>query len=100
MTSGDIGVVFVATVNGEGYDVPAGSTITFLAKPGYPNTGTAEETLTPCVASLDGSTLFYSSQGKGIDFQSGGNWQFRFRVLTPTGKLYTTPPGQTFVNPA
>lgn len=99
MTSGDIGVVFVTTVNDLGYDVPAGSTITFLAKPGYPIVGAAEETY-PGSASLDGSTLFYSTQGNGVDFQSGGNWQYRFRVLDPSGNLYTTPPGQTFVNPA
>ena len=100
MTANDIGVVIMATVNGLGFDVPAGSTIVCLAKPGYPVQGAAEESLTPCTASPDGSTLFYVSQGNGLDFQSGGNWTARFRVLTPSGDLFTTPPGQFYVFPA
>jgi len=100
MTSGDQGVVIMARVDELGYDVPVGSTIVCLAKPGYPVIGAAEESLLPCTASLDGSTIFYATQGQGLDFQSGGNWITRFRILQPNGDMFTTPPGQFFVYPA
>jgi hypothetical protein len=97
MTSGDVGALILVTLNGLGFDVPAGSTGVLLAAPGYPTVGATEEPLTPVTFSIDGSTAFYYTQGNGIDFQSGGNWTVKVQVNTPTGQQFTSPPGQFYV---
>ena len=97
MTSGDIGVVIMATVNGLGFNVPSGSSVMTVAAPGTIASCGSELLLGPATFSPDGSTVYYVTQGNGLDYQSGGYWVTKFVVNTPDGRQFTTPPGQFYV---
>jgi hypothetical protein len=101
MRANDRGVIILVTLSTlqYPYTVPAGSTGTLLAAPGYPYQAAPQEALGPVTFSPDGSTAFYSTQGNGLDFQSGGNWTVEVQVADPFGNLYTSPPGQFYVFP-
>ena len=102
MTAGDEGVIIVVTLSTPQlpYTVPPGSTGTAFAAPGTIASYGPEESLGPVTFSPDGSTAFYVTQGKGIDYQSGGYWITKVRINQPNGQQFTSPPGQFYVFPA
>jgi hypothetical protein len=95
----DVGVVLDFPLNGLGFSVPGGSTGTLLAAPGYPFND-QPVAIGPVTFSADGTQAFYTTQGNGLDFQSGGNWIVMVQIFVPgaNGPI-TTPPGQLYVSP-
>ena len=91
MTAGDIGATIIC--NAGGFSM-LGGTATLI---GTPNPPGEPITLGPTTISEDGLLATYTSTG--ADITAGGPWEFRLRVVTNTGEVFTSAPARVYIFP-
>lgn len=95
MTVGDKGVVF--SIDMGGFNAKGGTAV-LLAAPGEePNALGNALRLSPVTILDDGLTAVYETSG--LDLQVSGPWQVQIEVTTADGHIFTSAPGQIYVNP-
>ena len=95
MTAGDIGTTIIC--NAGGYDL-TGATATIIATPGPFNAPGEPLTLSPTTISEDGQNAIYTTTATGT-LTAGGPWEFRLRVVTNTGEVFTSAPARVYIFP-
>jgi len=91
VTAGDRGTAIIC--NAGGFDMTS-ATATLI---GTPNPPGEPITLGPTTISEDGLLATYTSTG--ADITAGGPWEFRLRVVTNTGEVFTSAPARVYIFP-
>jgi hypothetical protein len=93
---GDVGKPLV--INAGGYNMTGGTVTLIISRP----FGAAPKRLTPCVVSVDGLSVTYTTtgpDGSPPDFTSSGEWNVQLEVVKSPADPWLSPPGTIFVFP-
>ena len=91
---GDVGKPVI--IYAGGYSMTGATVSLLISQGGVPST------LTPCVVSVDGLSVTYTTTGPSgspPDFTAMGLWNVQLEVINPPANPWYSPPGTIFVFP-